>query len=136
MTEKELNAALEISKELIRKKAMLDDLRTGGLRSLGSNTPVQGGVSPGTTGELASELDEDVRALSRALADEQAIIKRYLEKLSIKESDRKLLTYRYVDCKPWKQVAVLLGYSERRVYQLHDDAIKISVGCSSLHLNT
>lgn len=36
---------------------------------------------------------------------------------------RLALHYRYIDCMSWRATAERMGYAERHVYRLHDDAI-------------
>ncbi len=131
MTSIELEAAIILSKRLYRLKGKLEDLKlTGGIGSAYGNTPVQGGgcVSPV---QLAAELEIDIISLERQLEIEQEIIRRYLEKLPYDEVSRKLMLLRYVRCYEFKDIRERLGYSDRRVYQIHAEAKKIAVDCSS-----
>ena len=46
-------------------------------------------------------------------------------------AEQTLLIYRYVACKYFRDIGFLMGFSERRVYQVHDQILKkIAVDCS------
>ena len=130
MTNDELNAALSIDRKIQRLQARLDDLRsTGGVGGKGDNTPVQGSASV-FAGQIAAELAQEIAELKGKLVIEKEIIRREINKMELSDVERKLMMLRYVECRPWHWTAASMGYSPRRVYQLHDEAKKIAVGCS------
>lgn len=124
MTAKELNAALTLQRKIDRLQARLDDLRqTGGVGGTASNTPVQGGAGV-FVGQIIAECSEELAKLQEQLRDEQAIIRRFLQKVEFSDVERKLMMLRYVECRPWRLVEMSLGYSHSRTMYIHSDILK------------
>ena len=130
MTEEELNAARKIHAKIVRLRDQLGDLRkTGGLRATGKEISVQcaGGVG---VCQICAELEDEITGLEKQWEIERAILRRALEKAPLDETGRKLMLLRYVECKPWREIGLLIGYTERQTYRIHQAAIKMSVDVS------
>lgn len=121
MTTDELNAALTLTRKIDRLQARLNDLRqTGGLGSIGTDTPVQGGTGSIGAGQLAAELAQEIDSLKSQRAIEQEIIRRYISKLNLDEVERKVANLRYIRCLPWKEIEISIGYARAQTYRICD----------------
>lgn len=130
MTQKELNAVLALQCKIKRLQGRLDDLRQiGGIAAHNVTAAVMGGSGEFAV-QIAAELEQEITGLQKQLGIEQVIIGRHIEKLALTEVEHKLMVLRYVEGRPWKVVGATLGYSERRIYQIHKRAKKIAVDCS------
>lgn len=118
MTKQDLTAAIAIKRKLTRFEARLSDLEaTGGIRtSLGH---IGGCGQKGSAADLAVELADEITKLQRDLEVEQEIIRRALEKMELDETERKLMIYRYVDCREWKEVSERIAYSIQQTFRMH-----------------
>jgi hypothetical protein len=127
MTYQELCAALNLTRKIDRLRARRDEIR----ESYGHapDVRVQGGRGV-SAAQTVSELSDEIDKLGKQRDLEAEIIRRYIGKLQLDELETKVLVMRYVECRPWHLVGAGTGYSERRVFQIHDAAKKIAVGCS------
>lgn len=124
LTYKELKAALDLQERIDRLAEQMEkNEAVGGLKAARGSAPVQGGNSVSST-QTAAEIPEEIRELEGRLRIEQAIIHRCLEKMPFTELERKLMILRYVECKPWKDVADRIGYGPSRTYDYHKSALK------------
>ena len=57
-------------------------------------------------------------AMTRAVADVAELIDKLTDK-----KQALVLHYRYTACLPWSQIADKMGYAERHVFRIHDEAI-------------
>ena len=57
-------------------------------------------------------------AMTRAVADVADLIDKLTDK-----KQALVLHYRYMACLPWRQIADKMGYAERHVFRIHDEAI-------------
>jgi DNA-directed RNA polymerase specialized sigma subunit len=121
LTNEELNAALNLTRKIDRLQARLDDLRkTGGLRSPGMDTPVQGGTGPIGIGQIVAELAQEIEELKKQREIERVVIGRQFEKLPFEDMERKVANLRYVRCMAWKNIESAIGYSRAQVFRIHE----------------
>lgn len=119
MTKQDLEAALDIKRKLTRFENRLADLEaTGGIQTSIHQTGGRGGHK-GNAAAIAGELADEITNLRRQLEIEQTIIRRALEKLGLDETEKKLMMLRYVDCRPWQEVAEKMAYSKIAVMKKH-----------------
>ena len=125
LTEQELNAALNLSRQIERLQNKLDDLmETGGVGSPNiSPTPVQGGPGMVSPGQIAAELAEEIQNLTHQWEIEREIIKRSIEKIPLDDIERKVALLRYVECRPWKIIESSVGYSKPHIMRIHSGAL-------------
>lgn len=140
MTHDELNAALDLQRKIARLQARLDGLRqTGGVGHPGGNTPVQGGAGV-FVGQQVIELAQEITELQEQLRDEQAIIRRCLQKLDLSDIERKIMILRFAECRLIDSVALSVGYTgrdgkaTRQFYRIYERAKKTTVNDSRRHL--
>lgn len=121
MTNQELHAALDLSNKIQRLTDRLNDIR----QSLGKapEVRVQGGQGV-STAQIAADLSEEVSELEEQFKIEQVVIQRYIDKCSLDDTERKLMTLRYVKCYPWKDIETALCYSRSHTYQMHINALE------------
>lgn len=126
MTQEELKAALVLQGKIDRLEAQLKDLQeTGGLGAVrNGNTPVMGGGDNICPGQIAIEIEQEIKELKNQQTIERAIIQRFIDKQELDEISYKLLNYRYVDCMRWGDVAVRLGYTTRHVRRFRANIIR------------
>ncbi|MDE6182052.1 MAG: DUF1492 domain-containing protein [Eubacteriales bacterium] len=69
------------------------------------------------------ELEEDI--LSYKIKRDKAIveIREVINKLD-DEVHRKLLELRYIDCMGWRDIAKIMGYSNKYIFDIHNKALK------------
>lgn len=133
MTKQELHAALDIHAKIQRLRARLNDLR----QSLGKppEVRVQGGVGA-STATIAADMSSEVAELERQLEIEQVVIQRHLDKCQLSDTERKLMSLRYVECWDFNSIGVRLGYSDRdgiatsQIFRMHRTAKKMIVNDS------
>lgn len=77
--------------------------------------------------KIMAKLDGIDRKIAGQIEREQMLI----EKISVQVEAveplqyRELLALRYINCLPWAVIAERMGYTERRIYQLHGTALAI-----------
>lgn len=77
--------------------------------------------------KLMARLDNIDRKIAGQIDREQMLI----EKISVQVETveplqyRELLALRYINCLPWAVIAERMGYTERRLFQLHGTALAI-----------
>ena len=74
---------------------------------------------------FAAKYDELYREIKDALEERIQIrreVRAAVESLE-NETQKILMLYRYIDGKTWEQIAVIMGYTWRRVLQIHGDAL-------------
>ena len=123
MTYSELNAALDISRKIDRLEGQLSGLEDGGIGSPTYGTSVQGGTGAVGIGQIASEVREEIDNLKQQLKIEQEIVRRFIEKQTLEDTERKLLLKRYVECYSWKWVSAHICYSRTHTFRLHESIL-------------
>lgn len=127
MTKEELKAALVICRRLTRLQSRLNDIEaTGGIRTSMQSSGGKGGKRSDAS-MLAAELTGQITELRKKLEIEQAIIRRALEKVEFDELERRLMVMRYVDCRPWRYIQIVLGYADRQPYRIHSEAVSKAI---------
>lgn len=136
MSECELRAALDLMHRIHRLQEGLEDLRrSGGVRSPRASEPIRGGPGAVPPGQIAAERAEEIAQLEKELEVEREIIRRYIVKQDLDELEQRVMLLRYVDCRPWEQVAQTVSYSVRHVIRIGDCAIqKMSFDVMPCHL--
>jgi len=128
MTEKELNSVRELNKQIRRQEQYLQALRLSAenlvpiLDGLPHSNVAKSRVEKSVLMIIESERElENLRAqLDRASEDLPARI--HDEVSDVQE--RTVLLLRYVACMRFRDIAFQLEMSERRVFQIHHDALK------------
>lgn len=128
MTEKELNSVRELNKQIRRQEQHLQALRLSAenLVSILNGLPHSNEAKSRTEKfalmiiECERELENLRTQLDRASEDLPARI--YVEVSDVQE--RTVLLLRYVACMRFSDIAFQLELSERRVFQIHRDALK------------
>ena len=128
MTVKEyLSQAFVLRKLINAKESRIQDLRER-QQSLGgalSDVKVQTSIAQDPVGEttallldLINECRRDIERLLSIQKEIEVAIER------VERSDLRLVLYeRYVNLKRWEDIAADLGYTTRRVWQLHGEAL-------------
>lgn len=116
---------------LARAQAQLDDLdeRIQRIRSdlervttRLRETPTGGGYGSAIDGKIAALLDAEAEWIARR-AELEGEVQRWHAKITLlPEPHRSIMSKRYVLMLPWAEIADKMGYSERRCYQLHQEA--------------
>ena len=73
--------------------------------------------------DAAVDLEREIREKELELLDLQSAAAEFRKNLT-DPLQRQVIRYRYLKCCTWEQVADLLGYSVRRVYQVEAEALK------------
>ena len=128
MTFEELNEVRALKKQIAAAKQKITALRD----SVESITPK---LQP-TPKIRATE--SRVEVLTALIVDTESRVNELQARLQKKiltenlvAAEQTLLIYRYVACKYFRDIGFLMGFSERRVYQVHDQILKkIAVDCS------
>lgn len=123
MTYSELNAALDLSRKIDRLEGQLSGLEDGGIGSPTYGTSVQGGTGAVGIGQIASEVREEIDSLKQQLKIEQEIVRRFIEKQTLEDTERKLLLKRYVECYSWKWVSAYICYSRTHTFRLNESIL-------------
>lgn len=128
MTEKELNSVRELNKQIRRQEQHLQALRL----SAENLVPILDGLPHSNEAksrvekialmiiESERELDSLRAQLDRASEDLPARIHDEISDVQ----ERTVLLLRYVACMRFRDIAFQLEMSERRVFQIHHDALK------------
>ena len=78
---------------------------------------------------LALSYHEKAKALEQKMIDARRDVEEYITLLSL-QSEREIITRRYLMCQTWEQIAASTGYSVRQTTRLHTKALeKISERC-------
>lgn len=139
MTVKEyLNQIYYARLKLQRLEDRREDIRARmtGISSPGLGDRVQ--TSPGDKmPKLMARLDDIERKIAVQIEKEESLI----EKISVQIESveplqyREVLAMRYINCLPWDNIARRMGYSKRRLYQLHGNALTVfgQKHCTQFH---
>ncbi len=95
-----------------------------GLSSPSLGDRVQTSPDDGMSRDMA-KLDAVERSLIKQILKEQSLIDKIGKKIDrlTNPRHRAVLALRYLNCLPWPDIAERLDYTERRVYQLHGEAL-------------
>lgn len=74
---------------------------------------------------IMAQLDDVDRKIIQQIMKEQSLIDKIGKQIDdvAQPQYRAILALRYLNCLPWPTIAERMGYSERRVYQLHGEAL-------------
>ena len=128
MTYEELNEVWALKKAITKKQQKIAALR----ESAEIITPEYTQLPKG------KNVDSRIEVLTALIVDEEAEISKLQERLIeavpeltkkiqaaiIGDSEQTLMIYRYVACKYFRDIGFLMGYSERRVYQVHEQILR------------
>lgn len=131
----ELNEVRTLKKQIAAAKQKVAALRESAESVTVKLEPTPKGTTTKSRLEVLTALIVDTEAeISRLQARLQEAVPELTEKILAEVQDnaeQTLLIYRYVACKYFRDIGFLMGYSERRVYQVHEQTLKkISVDCS------
>lgn len=127
-------AELKVEQLRIEYRKQLEKADT--IRSpLDSDGSQHSGSVSNTTAERAVRLADKAMELKEAEADALEIRQEIYNTVRQVQGEKGAILYeRYINLKKWEDVADAVGYSERHVYNLHDEALeevrKIAVYCS------
>ena len=110
----------------IEEKEYLRNLATG-VGSFGMNPDkVQTSRSNDMIGDAAASIADNEIVLAHAIVQSAAILKQLIKVIMQIPDVRMqcLLMYRYVCLKKWKQIPECMGYAERNIFSLHDQALQ------------
>lgn len=77
--------------------------------------------------ELAAKLDSEEAKLKIEIERETDLIIRISQQIAglrASDNEKDVLHLRYIMCKPWAEIIDMMGYTDRRVYQLHGTALQ------------
>lgn len=135
MTFAELNEVRVLKKQIAAEKQKIAALRDS-INSVTSKLePTPKGATTESRIEGLAVLIVDTEAkINRLQARLQQAVPELTEKIlaeKLDSAEQTLLINRYIACKYFRDIGFLMGYSERRVYQVHGQILKkISVDCS------
>ena len=73
--------------------------------------------------EAAVDLESEIKLLEAELESMKVQAELWIATVKDKTT-RKILTYRYIDCMTWDDVADLVGYTVRHTHRLANDAVE------------
>lgn len=87
---------------------------------------VQTSRSNDMIGDAAASIADNEIVLAHAIVQSAAILKQLIKVIMQIPDVRMqcLLMYRYVCLKKWKQIPECMGYAERNIFSLHDQALQ------------
>ena len=127
MTPKQyLSRALKLDREINRKIDRLGDLYAACTKSTSLLTLTPGGGHDNRAFEARMEkfilLRDEINADIDRLVDLKTEIREVID--AVPDTDlRLILEERYLNWKPWEQIAVSLGYNLRYIHKLHRQAL-------------
>ena len=71
-----------------------------------------------------ADCEKEIESLQAQLNDAVPRLTKKIQDEISDSAEQTLLIYRYVACKYFRDIGFLMGYSERRVYQLHEQIVK------------
>ena len=132
MTFSELNKVRELKKEIEVEQKKLKALKIviGALPHKYGQSE-EGGVAEGTgkspfesfTIQIA-DTEKKIEKLQQELTQAVPRLTEKIQNEVANTDEQTLLIYRYVACKFFRDIGFLMGYSERRVYQVHEQILK------------
>ena len=72
---------------------------------------------------LASEYHRQAAALEAEMIAARKIAEKYVTLLKL-QSEREVITRRYLMCQSWEKIADMMCYSERQVIRIHNKALE------------
>ena len=141
MTLKELNEVRNLKKQLEGEQKKLNALKiVVGAFPHKYGQSEEGGAGSGGTPKSAFEsyvvqiadTEKNIEKLQQELTQAVPRLTEKIQTEFIDSAEQTLLIYRYVACKFFRDIGFLMGYSERRVYKIHEQVIK---KCSQVQLN-
>ena len=135
MTFAELNEVRTLKKQIAAAKQKLTALRDSAESITTKLKPTPKGTTVKSRLEMLAALTVDTEAeINNLQARLQQAVPALTEKILAEvhnNAEQTLMIYRYVACKYFRDIGFLMGYSERRVYQVHEQILKkIAVDCS------
>lgn len=124
----ELNGVWELAKKIEREKRRLEDLRilaagtTPILDGMPHTQPIDFKVERLAT--MMSDTESLIRALLKQLADLKFALLMKLQSFGLDELQERVLTYHYVSCLKFKEIAKLMSYTKEYVSMLHSKGLK------------
>lgn len=124
MSREDLNAAIDIKKDLARIEARISDINaTGGVSSSLQSSWERGGHQDNAV-VIYGELAEEAAELRGQLEEAKNKVRRLLDKMKLDGTERRLMLLRYVECWEWKDVAARMAYSRSSVMNKHAEILK------------
>lgn len=130
MDYRELNEVRIIKKQFDRECRRLEDLRALAQPSTppldgmphGSSPPLSSKVE--TVAMLIVESEQTVVRLSEDMESAKYRVLVALQSVPMKELSQRVLSYHYVGCKSFEEIAKILHYSKWHIIRLHDEGIQ------------
>lgn len=121
-----LNGALKVQRQIDKLKDKLKDLKcTGGIRGTTLSDMPRGGDSLSIF-DMISEIQGDIDRLEEEKLLEATLVKRQIDKFCLDDRDERLLVFRYVDCYRWRDVATLIGVTEKHAFKIEREILNIA----------
>ena len=139
ITCEELNAVWNVKKQLEREQRRLVDLEI----CAGSTTPRLDGM-PHTTpltykteriATLILDCHNAIEQLSQQLVQSKFILLQKLKSFNLRELQERVLSYHYVACLKFKEIAKLMNYTSQYIIKLHSQG-PYSLGLSLGEMNS
>lgn len=115
----ELNQRLAgLQSRVIQYRQMAEDAKTTNWQQ-----QIRGTSQTSRTEWVATLIVDNEKKLSDTLKEKEEAIRKLTLKFDsadVPEVVRTIFFLRYVNCEQWKKIARVVGYSETRCYQLHD----------------
>ena len=73
---------------------------------------------------MIADSEKELSALQKKLIETIPALTKKIQAEIADNAEQTLMIYRYVACEYFRDIGFKMGYSERRVYQLHEKAIK------------
>ena len=121
-----LRSYLRDKKAVIRIEEQLAELRANKIFPSVINDGMPHGTVSNDLSDYAAKIDELERELMRKREkkiDSFRKVQTAIEAVE-NETEKDLLTYRYLKGMKWEEIAVEMGYSWRKIHYLHGDALE------------